>query len=286
MADKTILITGASGLIGQHLITTTNKDLKVYGIDHKHDLTDLAYLNTLPNVDYIIHGAGYAEPARFMAEPINTIKLNTTTLLALFDHLKPDGKLLFLSSSEVYSGAKPPYKETDIGTTNPNHTRACYIESKRCGEAICNAYKAKIARLSAVYGPGKNDNKVLNDFIKQGLKGHITLKDEGNARRTYCYVSDAVELLWRILYEGDGTYNVGGISKVTIRGLAMIIASMLQVSVTFGNQSLKGAPSEVDMDLSKIRREFNKTDYVSLDVGLINTINWFKQYGDVNVRQL
>jgi nucleoside-diphosphate-sugar epimerase len=284
MTNKTILITGASGLIGQHLVATANKYLKVYGIDHKHDLTDLAYVNSLPKVDYNIHGAGYAEPARFMADPIRTIKLNTTTLLCLFEHLKPNGKLLFLSSSEIYSGAKPPYKETDIGITNPNHPRACYIESKRCGEVICNVYKAKIARLSLVYGPGVNDNRALNDFIKQGLKGHITLKDEGNAKRTYCYVSDAVELLWRILYEGEGTYNVGGISKVTIKELAETIASMLQVSVTFGNQGLKEAPSEVDMDLSRIRKEFNKTEYVSLDIGLKDTINWFKQYGGVNVR--
>ena len=287
-----ILITGASGLIGTHLLATA-KDLEVISVVNHNpvqvegstvlqgDLTDSAFLDSLPKVDYIIHGAGYGQPRKFTLDPIKTIKLNTTVLLKLFDKLNNDGKLLYLSTSEVYSGAKPPYKETDIGTTSPNHPRACYIESKRCGEAICNAYGAKIARLSLVYGPGArgDDERVMSDFIRQGLKGEIHLLDAGQALRTYCYVTDAAELLWKILLHGQGTYNVGGHSQVSIKELAMKIGTVLNAKVFLGTKKLDGAPEDVSLDMSATEKEFNKSIYVDLDEGLRQTIEWHKQIG-------
>lgn len=287
-----ILITGASGLIGTTLLATA-KDMEIYSIVNKNpiqvegttvlqgDLTDTKFCDSLPEVDYIIHCAGYGQPKKFLADPIKTIKLNTTVLLALFDKLKENGSLLYLSSSEIYSGAKPPYQESDIGTTDPSHPRACYIESKRCGEAICNQLGGKIARLSLVYGPGarKDDSRVMSELIEQGLKGSITLLDQGQANRTYCYITDAVELLWKILLEGKGTYNVGGKSKVSVMELAQKIGSYLNVPVALGSKSLIGAPEDVSLDMSRIEQAFNKRSYVSLDEGLKQTIEWHKHLG-------
>lgn len=284
-----LLITGASGLIGTELIKTAKLD--VYGTVYKNpvagiktfegDLTDNRFLDSLPKFDYIIHTGGYGQPKKFMAEPLNTIKLNTTVLIKLFEKLNPQGSLLYLSSSEVYSGAKPPYKESDIGTTNPSHPRACYIEAKRCGEAICNQLGGKIARISLVYGPARQDDgRAMYDFIRQGLKGQINLIDQGQAKRTYCYVSDAVELLWQILFKGKGTYNVGGHSSISILSLAFMIGRYLGAEVTPGDGQPLAAPEDVSLDMTKTEREFNKTDYIPLTEGLERTINHFKQGGE------
>lgn len=277
-----ILITGCNGLIGSNLIKTAPQGYEVIGIGREQgDLTDSEFLDSLPQVDYLIHAAGYGQPKKFLADPIGTIKLNTSTLIKLFDKCKT---LLYLSSSEVYSGAKPPHKETDIGTTLPDHVRACYIEAKRCGEAICNIKGGKVARCSLIYGPCvRTDNvSVLYELINQGLSGGITLKDQGQAKRTYCYVDDACEMLWSILFKGHGTYNVGGTSEVTILELAYKIASILNVPVSLGSTGMPGSPDNVKLDLSRVECEFNKTQFIGIDDGLKRTIEWRKTWQGTN----
>ena len=314
LAGKSILITGGSGLIGtfflaslNHLKTSTKLPFKTYCVIHnppaeyfkdiagfdgaeifRGDLTDINFCRKLPCADFIIHAAGYGQPGKFMNDPIRTIKLNTAALFELGEKLTSGGKLLFVSTSEVYAELpNPPYKETDIGCTNTNHPRACYIESKRCGEAICNTYRhngieAKSARLCLAYGPGtrKGDKRVINEFIQKGLNGEIALLDQGLAKRTYCYVSDAVEIMWNILFKGsDAIYNVGGISKITIGELAKKIGDYLNVPVTFKADETKGmigAPEDVFLDMSKAEKEFNKKQYVDLAEGLARTIEWQK----------
>ncbi len=311
---KSILITGASGLIGTHFLASLNHlktkirlPFNVYSIINSNpaehfkdiagfegseifqgDLTDINFYRGLPKADYIIHAAGYGQPGKFLQDPIKTIKLNTVVLLALFGKLANGGKLLFLSTSEVYVGLPhSPYKETDIGTTNTNHPRACYIEAKRCGEAICNAYRqkgieAKSARLSLAYGSGtkEGDKRVINEFIQKGLKSRISLLDQGQAKRTYCYVSDAIEIMWNILFKGrEAVYNVAGHSGVTILDLAQRIGSYLKTPVTRPAkkpEGLVGAPKEVFLDMSKAEHEFNKKEYVDLTEGLRRTIEWQK----------
>ena len=311
---KSILVTGASGLLGTYLIAClrelTRKGLAfnyVTAVVHSEltspletfldfegvgitrgDLTDHNLLNTMGRYDYIIHAAGYGQPGRFMEDQVKTLQLNTSTTLHLFNCLAPDGHFLFLSTSEVYNGLpNPPYKEHQIGTTNTTHSRSCYIEAKRCGEAICNAYRARganasSARLALAYGPGTKpgDLRVINSFIERGAtQGRITLQDMGTAKRTYCYVSDAVEILWHILLRGvEPIYNIGGFSRTTIAELAQKIANYMQVPVKFpvDAQKLNGAPEDVFLDMSLVQKEFNKTQYISLDDGLARTIEWQK----------
>ena len=214
--------------------------------------------------------------------------MNTNVTDGLLRKLRNNGKFLFLSSSEIYSGSpKSPYTEECIGQTTPLHTRAPYIEGKRCGETICNIYRnlgfdVKSARLALAYGPGvkKLDKRVLNEFIQKGLRGEIELKDFGNATRAYCYVSDAIELLWNILLSGTKpVYNVGGIEKKTIAEIAEIIGEKLKVPVTYPKEQLVidiGAPEEVCLDLTLTEKEFGKRTYVPFDDGIQRTIDWHK----------
>jgi UDP-glucuronate decarboxylase len=310
---KAVLVTGASGLIGGYFLASLKqasfkmaRPFKLTAVMKREplpylrefldydgasvvcgDLTDQEFCKSLPQADYIIHAAGYGQPGRFMENQVKTLQLNTSATFSLFEKLLPQGKFLFISSSEVYGGlARSPYRESEIGTTNTTHHRACYIEGKRCGEAIVNAYRAKgvqakSARLALAYGPGTrlDDRRVINSFIMKALHGRIDLIDRGESNRTYCHVSDAVEIMWKILLAGsEPVYNVGGISRITIADLACMIGNILHVPVVFPSdpKKLEGAPDEVWLDMAKVQNEFHKTGYVSMEEGLRRTIEWNK----------
>jgi len=318
LLGKNIIITGASGLIGINLLMSLrefcNKEGKqnppnVVAIFHHDipkylteilsfksliiktgDVVDENFINTLPESDYIIHSAGYAQPGKFMEDEVKTIAVNTVATISILKKLKTKGKFLFISSSEIYSGLpNPPYKEDRIGTTSTTHPRACYIEGKRCGEAICYAnYKkginAKSVRVSLAYGPGTRagDTRALNSFIEKGLSGEIEMMDRGEALRTYCYIADVVEIIWDVLLFGKKPiYNVGGFSKVTIASLAKKIGKIMNVKVILPKDGKKlfGAPENVCLDMSNVATEFKKTkkDYRDIDSGLANTIAWQKE---------
>lgn len=321
-SGKSVLITGASGLVGQYLIaslinaekigiTTSRitvlcmsapsdffKDL----LSHSNkieiftgDLTDSNFIKSLPKSDFIIHAAGYGQPGKFMLNQIKTIELNTTCTLKLFEKLEHNGKFLFLSTSEVYSGLKtPPFNENQIGTTNTNHFRSCYIEGKRCGEAIVNAYRgigvsAFSARLALAYGPGtkKDDARVMNDFIRKALVDrNIHLMDSGDSMRTYIYITDAVEIMFNILLNGTNPiYNIGGRSRTTIYELAKNIGLKTSTQVSkldiYNSEQIKGAPDDVFLDMKLVENEFGKTNFVDLEEGLTKTIVWQKHLFEI-----
>jgi nucleoside-diphosphate-sugar epimerase len=250
------------------------------------DVADHQQCSSLPEADVIIHSAGYAQPLVFMANPSATIQINTTATAILLQKLRPGGSFLFISSCEVYSGLNGCFvSESDIGTTTPLHPRSSYIEGKRCGEAICNAYRSKgvravSARVAPTYGPGtrKHDKRAMNSFIEQALcQGHIKLMDAGKAFRTYCYISDAVELMWQAALHGkQPVYNIGGHSTVTIGELARLIGQIVAVPVSFPAQlaEVAGAPEELRLDLTRSEGEFNKISYVGLEEGLRATVDW------------
>ena len=315
LAEKTILITGASGLIGTHFLyglahcqKHMKLPLKVIAVvqrgvpDHlewleqqgyahflKGNMAEFGFLESLPRAHLIIHAATYGQPAMFMEDAIATLRLNTTAVFALLESLLPDGQFLFVSSSEIYSGlATPPFSEDQVGTTNTVHPRSCYIEAKRCGEAICSTYRgrgvdAKSVRLCLAYGPGTRpgDKRVINSFIERALRERaIHLLDRGEARRTYCYVADAVYMMWRILLEGKNPiYNVGGTSSTTIADLAQLIGRLLEVPVHIPQETgagVKGAPDDVRLDLTMFIDEFGPINFRGLQEGIARTIEWQK----------
>ena len=281
-----LLITGAFGLVGSNICKVLERDYPDIEITKvKFDTFENSYEDNLHKFDYVIYATGYGQPQMFGKDKVLTIKCNTEGVWEAFDYLKPNGKFLFISSSEIYSGAPSPHKETDIGMTTPQHTRACYIEGKRCGEAICMAYKeqgydVKIARLALAYGEGtkKGDTRVLNQLIEQALtKKEIHLLDDGSAVRTYGYVDDIVEMLLNVLFNGkDIVYNVGGISKVSILDIANYIGSITKSKVILGDKKLEGSPDSVQLDLSKYLNEFPIT-FTDFGIGIQKTVNYQKQ---------
>lgn len=311
LKDKTVLVTGASGLLGSTFITclyylnTIGYRVNVYAQTSSDfpphisaliqdsgfntiqaDLSNFKNYSHFPEADFIIHSAGYAQPTRFLANPAATLQINTSATIALLNNLRKGGKFLFLSSSEVYSGlTNSPFTEEMIGSSTPFHPRAAYIEGKRCGEAICGSYRAsgvqaKVVRLGDIYGPGtrKHDKRALNNFIEKALlHNKIELLDSGSAVRTYCYISDAVELMWQILLYGkDPVYNVGGRSTFSIAELAQTIGRLTGTNVVFPAQGagIAGAPPVLMQDLTRVETEFQKLNYVSLEDGLRATITW------------
>ncbi len=282
---KSVLVTGSTGLIGSNIMAA----LEVCGCAVVHEMS--RSLPTPPRgpYDFIIHAAGYAQPSRFMSEPLETATLNTTLLLLLLDKLKPGGRMIFLSTAEIYSGSpKTFHSEDDIGTTRPTHPRGIYIESKRCGEAICLAARTKdrdvsIARVALAYGPGckAGDTRVMSELITQALEEDlIVLKDGGAARRTYCYVSDVVQMLLNILLHGrHAIYNVGGIGEISIAHLARKISEITKTPMKIPRNmgaAIEGAPAHVGLDLSRYTREFGPKKFVQLDEGLARTIEWHR----------
>ena len=310
LKDKTILITGASGLVGLHMLSSLKKSQKEYNltiytwtrnsVDMFNetfnnctkiigDITDTTTYQTLPKFDYIIHAAGYGQPLVFLADKIKTIEINTTVTIKLLDLLKEDGTFLFISSSEVYNGLfKFGLTEDEIGSTNSQHPRAAYIDAKKCGEVICDAYRekgrnVKVARLSIAYGPGTRlgDTRVINSLIDKGLNNdQIELMDDGSALRTFCYISDVVEMLWNITLNGkDFIYNVGGVDSLSIFDLATKIGLLLDKKVIrpIINNELVGNPRLVNLSIDKYIKEFGDKEFISMDLGLANTIKWQKQ---------
>lgn len=278
---------GAYGLVGKAFID----DLPKF-IDEEVKVTKIKcddFPEDLEKADYIVYGPGYGQPLKFTQDKVRTIEINTTSLIKAFSYLKEGGTFLYISTSEVYSGAESPYDEYSIGTTTPEHPRACYIEGKRCGEAICHSYASsgvnvKIARLALAYGPGtkRGDTRVINQLIEQGITGTITLRDGGEAIRTYLYITDAVDMLWKILLKGKSTvYNVGGFSTLTILELAHEIAYYMNATLLVPNitNGLADAPAGVTLSMDKFLKEFEQS-FVPLSRGLALTIDYQKKlYG-------
>lgn len=319
LKGKTVLITGANGLIGTYIIymlhlanvekaaginieavsrSTPNKALSgVFEYRYRFHSVDLNIpdsFETLQKADYIIHGATYAQPGKFLRNYLDTIHLNTLVTERLLQKArKDDAGFLFLSSSEVYGEpdcSNIPTPEEYPGLCSPVNIRAIYSEAKRMGETLCFAYKnyenvnTKIARISMTYGPGvsTNDERVLAQFIRQALsKKEIVMLDEGTKVRTFCYIADCALMLLNImLYGTDLVYNVGGKESITIRKLAeeicAIIGSKLSVqnSEQASDERVKVSPQHVQLDIRKVCSEFGLENFKPLSEGLRRTIEW------------
>lgn len=285
LSKKSILITGSTGLIGKNLVSylTSNNINDLFLLD-REDIKDIDNLLDSKNrwYDIVFHLAGHAQPEKFMSEKINTIKINTEITYKLFNFLKPGGIFFYASSTEVYSGLINNVTEDMIGTSTPDHPRACYIESKKCGETICHSYKdryqVKIGRIGLTYGPGAkaDDKRVINSIIRQAKTDkHIKLLDSGEAIRTICYVSDLIEMMIEVLNGQDVTYNLAGNHKLSIREIADIIAKETNSSIEIKDKidAGLGGSSVMDINIDKYKLEFNKHSFISPQQGLSLTIN-------------
>lgn len=307
LSNKIFLITGSNGLIGNYFVnflSTANKlfdtNIKAYCIS-KHPPTwqdsgfdyisrDLSKPFSFEHpVDYIIHAACYARPQKFMQNELETIALNVDASRILLETARINkAKFLFLSTSEIYGNPPSeeiPTKETYPGNSLTSSSRSGYVESKRLGETMCFVYnrnfdlQIKIARIALVYGPGisMNDERVMGNFMKKAIVNkHIKLIDMGKSLRTYCYITDALNMMMQILLKGtDILYNVGGIETVSIYEMAQMIAgycgATLEANIGTG---IKDAPDIVKLDVSKVCNEFGINQFTPFARGLKQTIDW------------
>lgn len=241
LENKSIMITGASGLIGSYLIDILmhyNKvkdgNIKIHAIvrnldkakerfkESKSSLLHLIKQDiSLPNnfdfpVDFIIHAASNANPVAFSTDPIGTIKANVNGTMYLLEYAEEYNvqKFLYLSSSEIYGEPIEPntiYTEGKMGIIDPMNPRACYTESKRMAENILVNYSKQygvpinIARIGFAYGPTftDSDNRVIPQFVRNAIKNEpIILKSTGSLVRSYIYMYDVSSGIFKILSEG------------------------------------------------------------------------------------
>ncbi len=248
LSGKTILISGATGLVGRYLIDLimlANKKLdincKVVGLSHSlekakkyfnyfdNDLFDyIAQDVSLPikyegEIDYIVHLASNTSPSQYVTSPIATITTNVMGSKNLLDLAvnKKSSKFIFVSSFEVYGSVenKSQISENDFGVIDCTRLRSCYPESKRLSENMCIAYSnekginTSIVRLSRVFGPTMNPDSTLSlsQFINCGLNAtDIVLKSDGKQNYSYNYVGDATTAIIKVLLDGRDceAYNV------------------------------------------------------------------------------
>ncbi len=329
LKGKTVLITGANGLIGTYLIymlhlsniesgseikleavskSPPNKALEdIFNKAYSFQAVDLngpAWADRLLRADYIIHGATYAQPGKFLRNYLDTMHLNTIVTEELLRKAKADNAgFLFMSSSEVYGepdAGNIPTTEEFPGLCSPVSIRAIYSEAKRMGETLCFAYRnfeqvdAKIARISMTYGPGvsSGDERVLGQFIRQALGNReIIMLDSGSKVRTFCYIADCALMLLNImLYGTELVYNVGGRESITIRKLAEEICSITgsKLSVQENSeqnsvQQVKVSPQLVQLDITKICSEFGLHSFKPMSEGLKRTIEWNESLAGVTL---
>lgn len=306
---KRILITGGAGFIGSHLselflakgyevICMDNLITgKVGNIKHllnerkfkfiKHDISKK--INVKGKVDYILHFASPASPVDYLKYPIATLKvgsLGTHNVLGVAKAKR--AVFLMASTSEVYGDPLVnPQPETYWGNVNPIGPRSVYDEAKRFSEALTMAYHrankidTKIVRIFNTYGPRmrENDGRAIPNFINQALKNEpITVYGDGSQTRSFCYVSDLIDGIYKLLMSKEhDPVNIGNPNEMTLLKLARTI-----IKLTNSKSKIVHRPLPVDdpkvrrPDIKKARNILKWQPKVGLEKGLSATIAYFK----------
>ncbi|MGB3546492.1 MAG: UDP-glucuronic acid decarboxylase family protein [Saprospiraceae bacterium] len=308
---KTVLITGAAGFLGSHLCARfIQEGYKVVALDNllTGSLDNIAHLFPLENfryyhhdittfvhvagpIDYILHFASPASPIDYLKMPIQTLKvgaLGTHNLLGLA--VAKGARMLVASTSEVYGDPlQHPQTEAYWGNVNPVGPRGVYDEAKRFLEAITMAYhnfhdvETRIVRIFNTYGPRMriNDGRVLPAFISQAIRGEeLTIFGDGSQTRSFCYVDDLVEGIYRLLLSDfHEPVNIGNPDECTILEFANEIIEM--VGNPASRVSLHPLPEDDPKrrkpDISRARAVLDWEPKVSRAEGLQRTLPYFRR---------
>jgi UDP-glucuronate decarboxylase len=302
-----ILVTGGAGFIGSHLIdrlmeqgqevicldnfyTGTRRNIvKWLGNPYfeliRHDITEPIRLE----VDQIYHLACPASPIHYQYNPVKTIKTNvlgTMYMLGLAKRVK--ARFLLASTSEVYGDPDVhPQTEEYRGNVNCIGPRSCYDEGKRVAETLAFEYyrehkvDIRVARIFNTYGPRmlENDGRVVSNFVVQALRGEpLTVYGQGSQTRSFCYVSDLVEGLMRLM-NGDfiGPVNLGNPDEYTILELAQVIQGMINPEAELVYQPLpEDDPKQRQPDITRAKTYLDWSPTIPLSQGLKMTIEDFR----------
>jgi UDP-glucuronate decarboxylase len=302
-----ILITGGAGFIGSHLVEhllgqdheilcldnyfTGSKANLLHLRDHprlemiRHDVVNAIMLE----VDQVYHLACPASPVHYQYNPVKTIKTNvlgTLNMLGLAKRVK--ARILLASTSEVYGDPQEhPQTEGYWGNVNPIGVRSCYDEGKRVAETLMmdyhrqNKVDTRIARIFNTFGPrmALDDGRVISNFIVQALTGkEITMYGEGQQTRSFCYVSDLVEGLVRLM-NADGVsdpVNLGNPGEFTIMEVAQKVLGLINTSSSIIYRPLPpDDPGRRRPDISRAQELLGWQPTVPLEAGLKETIPYF-----------
>lgn len=306
---KRILVTGGAGFIGSHLCKKlVEEGSYVYCLDNfftgnRENIVNLTKYNNfeliehdieLPidlDVQQIYNLACPASPPHYQYNPVKTVRTSVVGIANLLELAKKNNaKIMQASTSEIYGDPlEHPQKETYWGNVNPIGVRSCYDEGKRCAETLMMDYyrqfgtDIKIVRIFNTYGPNMhpNDGRVVSNFIVQALKGeNITIYGNGEQTRSFCYVSDLVEGLVRMMNSLDfiGPVNLGNPSERTILDLAKLVIRMTNSTSKLVYRPLPNDdPIKRKPDISLATEKLNWTPTVDIETGLNNTIEYFRK---------
>lgn len=308
---KTIVITGGAGFIGSHLTERLlNEGHRVICVDNlftgsednlaavvnnknfsfiKHDIVEPIFIDE--KIDQIYNLACPASPIHYQSNQVHTIKASTIGVINVLGLARKHGaRILQASTSEVYGDPEVhPQTEEYHGNVNPVGPRACYDEGKRCAETLFFDYhrmhgmEIKVARIFNTYGPrmSMEDGRVVCNFIVQALKNKpITLYGKGDQTRSFCYVTDLVDGLIRLMNsskEISGPINIGNPEERTVKDLADTIIAKTGSKSTFSFKDLpQDDPRRRCPDIIKARTLLQWLPNVGIDEGLEKTIAYFK----------
>jgi nucleoside-diphosphate-sugar epimerase len=307
LENKSILITGATGLIGSFFIDAlmfrnehydsnisiyamsrnTNRAKKRFGIYWENPLFKFISqdvtrkINLDENIDYIIHGASNAYPAVFVEDPVGTMKANILGLSNLMDYgIDQNSKrILYISSGEVYGeGEGNNFKEPYSGYVDHLNPRSCYPASKRATETLCISYSIQynidvvIARPCHIYGPTitESDNRAFAQFVENVLADKdVVLKSTGVQYRSYCYIVDCVSALLTILLKGK-TRNAYNISNKDSNVSIKELANCIAIA---GNKKVI-----FDLPTNEEQKGYSVIPRAVLDSGKLEELGWKAKY--------
>jgi len=307
--QRRTLVTGGAGFLGSHLcdrllaeghevicvdnLITGHPDNIAHLIGQegfrflKHDVTEYLYVEG--GLDYLLHFASPASPVDYLRLPIQTLKVGSLGTHKALGLAKAKGaRFLLASTSEVYGDPQVhPQPETYWGHVNPVGPRGVYDEAKRFAEAMTMAYhryhgvETRIARIFNTYGPRMrpNDGRVVSNFLIQALAGQpLTVYGDGTQTRSFCYVSDLVDGLYRLLLSDEPEpVNLGNPAERTIRDLVAAVEGVLghRLDVTYQDLPVDD-PRVRQPDITRARELLGWEPKVDLEVGLRETAAYFR----------